>query len=166
MILAETTELLRRLRAGDLAAPEASAFETISTAEFASSLAGLYPITFQERRVGRKWELGLARSLKLELAVHRRPNALFARTLMRPVLSRCLFVSSYDGAISEITAVSYLRVASGKSAPGEVIVRMGRGSKLDKTPDGWALKPSGGRSVVLSEEFLAKRGPKFDALHP
>jgi hypothetical protein len=166
MITDETKELLRHLRAGDANIANASALENISAHEFLSEMARIYPITFQERHVGKKHEVGMARLLKIEIPVRRLPNSLFVPVFPRPVLSKCLFVSSYEDTISEITAAASIRVWPRGGTTKEVILKMGRGSKLDRTPDGWVLKSFGGRSVTLTETFLSKRGWRFDALLP
>jgi hypothetical protein len=43
---------------------------------------------------------------------------------------------------------------------------MGRGYKLDRTPDEWVVRPLKRQRVALSEEFLRKRGWKFQAMFP
>ena len=46
----------------------------------------------------------------------------------------------------------------------DLIVKLGRGFKLDRYSDQWLLKRLRPRQVVLSEELLAKRGWKFESL--
>ena len=40
---------------------------------------------------------------------------------------------------------------------------MRAGTKLEKSPDGWEVKPLQRRTTFLSEEFLKGRGWRFDA---
>ena len=68
--------------------------------------------------------------------------------------------------ISEITMTASIRVRPEEGASRELILKMGRGYKLDRTPDGWVLKPLQRRAVTLAEDFLSKRGWKFEALLP
>ena len=51
-------------------------------------------------------------------------------------------------------------------AQTELTLRTGRGHKLDKTPDEWSNKELKPRKINLSEEFLAKRGWKFERSFP
>jgi hypothetical protein len=161
----QTRDLLQQLRSGQWDPANATLLEPLSASEFTTDLRSLYPVMFQERSVGRKHEIGLARSLRFEFAVRKHPGSLFTPPCLLPVLWRCLFVSSYEESISEITITSTVRV-SPASGTRDVILKMGRGYKLDRTPDGWALKPLERRAVTLSEAFLAKRGWKFEALLP
>jgi hypothetical protein len=129
-------------------------------------MTGLYPILFQERRIGRKHEVGRARSSKLELAVRKLPDTLFPSVHPLMVLSKCLFVNSYDDSISGITVTSSIRVWPKGGSAKDAILKLGSGFKLDRAPDGWTIKPLKGRPVTLSEDFLRERGWKFEALRP
>lgn len=166
MIAAETKELLRRLRSGKMDVADTGALEKLSANYFIEDIKNFYNILFQERQVGNKQEVGLARSLKVEFSVRGLPNSLFAPVSPHPVLSKCLFVSSYEDSISEITVAASIHVLPRGGEAKEVILKLGRGHKLDRTPDGWMIKPLERRSVTLSESFLSKRGWKFDALLP
>jgi len=108
----------------------------------------------------------MARSLRFEFAVRKLPDSRLPRVYLLPILWRCLFVSSYEDSISEITKVSSIRVATRGGASGDVILKMGRSHKLDRTPDGWVLKSLKRREATLTESFLANRGWKFDAIVP
>jgi hypothetical protein len=164
--MTETGELLRQLRSGNLDISSLSGLERLSARDFVSDLSALYPLMIQERHIGTRYEVGLARSRKIELAVHRNPNTLFASVSLDPVLSKCLFVSSYDDSISEITIAASLHLHPRGGTSKHVVLKMGKGLKLDRTPDGWTLKPLQRRSVTLTEEFLSKRGWQFEALLP
>jgi hypothetical protein len=166
MITTETEELLRQLRSGNLDTTNLSGLESHSASELIFDLKSRYSLLFQERHIGRKCEVGLARSRRVELDIRRTPNTLFASASLQPVLSRCLFLSSYDDAISEITIIASLHLHPKSGSDNQVILKMGKGFKLDRTPDGWTLKALQRRSVTLTEVFLAKRGWKFEALVP
>ena len=40
----------------------------------------------------------------------------------------------------------------------------GLGFKLDRTPDGWHVKPLVKRTVKLTDDFLLKRGWRYDSV--
>ncbi len=166
MLATQVKELLHRLRSGTLESADAALFDQIPFSEFIPEIRTLYPVLFQERAVGRKLEVGMACSVQLEIAAHRLPKSLVPAAYLLPVLRRCLFVSSYGDSITEITATSSLHVRPVWGADNEVQLRMSRGFKLDRTPDGWAIRPLQRRAVTLSEDFLLRRGWKFDALLP
>ena len=75
-------------------------------------------------------------------------------------------VSGYDDAVSEITQIASINLRPTDAARTELTLRTGHGSKADKTLDEWLVKEIKSRKVNLSEEFLAKRGWKFEALVP
>jgi hypothetical protein len=139
-----------------------STLEHLSAAEFVKELRLKYFVLFQQRRVGHKHEIGLARSLSLELARRRLPNSYLPLFFFMPVLRQCMFVSSYDDRITEITAVASIQVIPGGGDSLDVTLRMGLGHKLDKRPDGWFVKKLKKRPVTLSEAFLAARGWNFE----
>ena len=109
----------------------------------------------------------MARSLKFEFAARNLSDSPFLNLHMFPILRRCLFMSSYEGAISEITVIVGIHVKPKKGRQShEVVLTTSRGFKLDRTPDGWEIKPLHKQAVALSEAFLIKKGWKFDALVP
>jgi hypothetical protein len=140
--------------------------EQLSARRLISDLREFYPVMFQERRVGRKHEVGMARSIRFELAVRKLPDSLFYHVFLFPFLARCMFVSSYEDSISEITVAANIRVKPKEGASREVILKMGHGYKLDRTPDGWVTKPLPGRAATFTEDLLSKRGWKFEVLVP
>ena len=162
----QTKDLLHQLRSGTWDVANASQLEQTPWNEFVAELRALYPVMFQERLVDTKREIGLARSLQFQLAVRRLPDSLFTLPCLLPVLRRCLFANSYEETLSEITISTGIRVRPAGGSSRNVILKMGRGHKLDRTPDGWVLKPLEMRSVTLTEAFLSKRGWRFDTLRP
>jgi hypothetical protein len=166
MVNLQVKELLRQLRSATLDVANVAPLEQLSSSEFIADLRNHYPIVFQERVAGKKHEVGMARSLKFEVAFRKLPDSLFQQVSLLPVLKQCLFVSSYEGSISEITIANGIRVRPMEGAPGQILMKLGRGYKLDRTPDGWELKPLRSRPVALAETLLSTRGWRFEALLP
>jgi hypothetical protein len=166
MLTNETKDLLRQLRSGNLDVADATRLEQLSASGLISDLRNHYPVMFQERHTGRKQEAGMARSLRFEFAVRKLPGSRFPQVYLIPIFRRCLLVSSYEDSISEITMVASIRATTQGGVSGDVILKMGRGHKLDRTPDGWVLKSLKRREATLTESFLANRGWKFDAMVP
>ncbi|MBV8264774.1 MAG: hypothetical protein JO252_00355 [Planctomycetaceae bacterium] len=71
MIAAETRELLRRLRSGRMDVADTDALEKLSANVLIEDIKNFYNILFQERQVGKKHEVGLARALKVKFSVRR-----------------------------------------------------------------------------------------------
>ncbi|HVA49939.1 MAG TPA: hypothetical protein VNH11_26470 [Pirellulales bacterium] len=162
----QITEFLRQLRSGNLDAENPAFPEHLSAADFLKQVRDHYPVVFQERSIGRKTELGLARSLQFELAVPGNGQQTFPPVLLFPVFRRCLLISTYDDHLSGIAMAKSVRIRPSKADRDELVVTMGGGYKLDKMPDGWTLKDVPRRSTVLSEAFLRARGWQFDRLRP
>ena len=66
MLTAQSKELLRNLRAGKLDASVAAFLEQLAADDFIADLRRYYPVLFQERNIGRKHEIGLARYVGLK----------------------------------------------------------------------------------------------------
>ena len=131
-----------------------------------ADLQRLYPVKFQERDIGRKHEVALARSIRYELGFGNRGLSIFSPIRLLPVLRSCVFAGCYGDSLSDITTATSVYVKPTRKPVKGLILRMGRGFKLDKGPDGWALNPIEGRAVNLSLEFLEKRGWQFDLFLP
>ena len=63
MIATSTAELFDRLRRGILDRNDTSMLEHARASELVAELRSVYRITFQERHLGKKWEVSLARFL-------------------------------------------------------------------------------------------------------
>jgi hypothetical protein len=163
MIANEARELIRQLRAGVIDSKDTAVLEGHSALEYIAELRRLFPVEFQERRVDRKYEVGLARSIQQALTLINVAGSPFP--VMVTEIRRCLFVSCYHDLLSEITYTSGIRLRPMGGATGEVMLEMGLGNKLDRTPDGWVLKPLMRRTVTLTESFLSKRGWRNTALN-
>jgi hypothetical protein len=77
-----------------------------------------------------------------------------------------VFVSAYDDVISEVTRLASIRIRPAGASAKELILKTGRGFKVDKISDQWEVRPLKPREVTLSEEFLEKRCWRFEALVP
>jgi hypothetical protein len=162
----QINDLLEQLRSHSVGAESTFFLQQAPADELISDLLETYPVLFQERSIGRKREVGMARALRFELSTERHTNSLFPLVQLVPLLRRCVFVSAYGGATSEITVTRSIRVRPARDAEHAVMVKMGSGIKLDRTPDGWVTKLIARRAVMLSDAFLQKRGWKFEVLQP
>ena len=106
MPIDQMIHLLRDLRLGKLDAASSKYLGGTPLADLVSNLLDLFPVLFQERVVGRKREVGMARSLLFRLATHRSTGSRFQSMEFYPVLWRCVFVSGYDDTVSEITQIA------------------------------------------------------------
>jgi len=164
MLTAQMQELLRRLRHGQFDASDADAIEKSSPADFLAELGPVYPCRFQERRLGNKWEVSMARAVRHELAVRYAKGSVMPTLLVVPVFHNCLFVSGEGESITGVGSASRLVVKPLRKPTKGFALTSGRGFKLDRTPDGWHLKAIEKRTVPLTEELLQKRGWRFDAM--
>jgi len=121
-------------------------------------------LTFQERRIGKKWEISLARTLRAELAIRPVAGGIFTSFHLLPVYRNCLTLNVENDTVTGISRLTRLTVWGVKKPEPGLALKTGHGYKLDKTPDGWIIKPLGKRVVRLSEQFLRGRGWRFDHL--
>ncbi len=163
MVTTQVEELLRRLKTGVFDPADVHALERTTPAELLAELDARYSIRFQERRVGRKWEVSVAHSLHFELTVAARKSP-FPMVFIVPVYRSCLFLSGEEDRITGISVATRLRVRPIRAPFQGLAVSTGPGFKLDRTPDGWHIKPITKRTVKLADDFLLKRGWRFDAL--
>lgn len=164
MIATQTKELLRRLRLGNADAADTALLEQTHVGELVRELRSVYRWTFQERRLKGKWEVSLARACKAELAARSIPDSLFVSFALIPVYLDCVMLSMEGDSVTGISRLSRLTVrVVRKPAPG-LALTTGVGFKLDRGPDGWAVKPMRKRTVKLTEAFLRERGWRFDHL--
>ncbi len=108
----------------------------------------------------------MARSLRTELVARPRPDSdsVFVSLLLIPVYHQCLLLSGEEDSITGIAVTSRLALRPiRKPSPG-LAMTTGRGCKLDKGQDGWAIQPFKKRTVKLTEAFLRARGWRFDHL--
>lgn len=161
----QTVDLLDRVRRGILDEADTRWLEKVPADEFVAELeSSRYPVTFQERRIGAKWEKSLARSVRAELVARRKPDALFISFVLVPAYIDCLTLSMEGNHVTGVSRLTRLTAWPVKKPEPGLALRSGRGFKCDLTPDGWSMKAIGKRTVRLSSEFLRKRGWRFDHL--
>lgn len=164
MIAPPTQDLLRRLRKGTHENSDLAFLEHINASDWITQLKSAFRFTLQERHIRGKWEIALARTHRTELVARSIRNSVFFSYIVVPVYLDCLMLNLEDNAVTGISRLDRLMIrAVAKPAPG-VALTTGRGFKLDKTPDGWAMKRLRRRTVRLSESFLQARGWHFDQM--
>ncbi len=164
MIATRTSVLLSNLRKGTLDPEDTDLLEQTPANLIVNEFRPSFPITIQERRIGRKWELSIARSLRAELKLDPKPDGIIATFLLVPAYIDCLMLSIDDDLLTGISRQTRLAAWAIRRPEGGLAIRSGRGFKLDRTPDGWSIKPLRRRIVKLSAEFLRSRGWRFDHL--
>lgn len=164
MLSTPFTVLLDRLRTNAFD-PEGVAFlEQTSAESLVSELRGLYPWTFQERRIGNKWEVGLARRFQVEMVAQRVGESGLLSFRLVPTYRQCLMVSIEMDRITGLSRFGKLKLrVTRKPTPG-LLLRMSPGAKLDRLPDGWEIKELQKRTVQFDEAFLRGRGWQLDHL--
>jgi hypothetical protein len=166
MISTDIQEVLNQLKLGRFDRSQVDSLDRLSPVELIADLRGTHPIVFQERRIRDKHEIGLARKVGLQTVAAKIPGSRFFRFDIILSIKSCLFISSYSESLSELTVLSDIRVRPKGGPNQDVILKMGLGHKLDKTPDGWSVKPLKSRPVKLSESLLVDRGWRFEVLEP
>jgi hypothetical protein len=165
MIATHTTELLDTIRKGVLDPVVTAWLDEAPADQLVGDLRPTpYRFTFQERRIGKKWEISLARSFRAELSLRPIPEAVFASVLLVPAYLNCLMISAEENRVTGISRISRLTVRGVTDPETGLALKSGHGFKLDKTPDGWEIKAIKPRLVKLSAEFLRKRGWQLDHL--
>jgi hypothetical protein len=164
MIAARTRALLRHLQDGVFEPEDTAILEQTPASQLLDELRSVYRLTFQERRIGRKWEVSLARRFRAELTCRPTPDAIFMSALLVPAYLQCLMLNAEGDSITGISRLTRLTVWAVSKPERGLALRSGQGFKLDRTPDGWFIKPIQKRIVKLSEEFLRERGWRFDHL--
>jgi len=161
MLATQTEQLLHHLHKGEFDSSDITLLEQTPAQEILAQLRTVYRVQFQERRLGTKWESGVARSCGYDLASLSN-GSVFPIWLLVPVFRRCLFVSGEGDAVTGIATATRLTVRPTHKPFKGLALTTGRGFKLDRSPDGWAMKQQEKRTVKLSEELLLKRGWRFD----
>ena len=157
-------DLLQHLRTGTWGQVDSDFLEQYSAADLVAELRLISPYTFQERRIGNKWEISLARGLRTELSTRHIRDSVLVSLAVVPVYLDCVMLNVEDDHVNGISRFRRLRVRSvGKPTPG-LVLTMSRGFKFDLAPDGWAMKPLKKRTVRLPESFLNDRGWQFHHL--
>jgi hypothetical protein len=164
MISTRTAELLQRIQRGILDPADTAMLEQTPASSLVDEVKSVYRLTFQERRIGRKWEISLARSFRAELAVRPVPEAVFVSFVLLPAYLNCLMLNIEDNYVTGISRLTRLTAWAVSEPEVGLVLKAGSGFKLDKTTDGWDIKPMRRRAVKLSGDFLRTRGWRFDHL--
>ena len=156
-------ELIERLRHGTWDAKDAEHLELVSGNELVDELRSSHPVVIQERTIGGKWEVALARSLRPRVLSRAASSALFLTLRIVPVYLDCCFLTIES---DRLTGIAYYRKlallpAKGQASTTEIRVSTTSGHKLAHFPDGWLLKPLRRTTRSLPLEFLANRGWRF-----
>jgi hypothetical protein len=160
MLSEELQNHLQSLRTGRRDQALTVYLDQVSARALIAGLKAAYSVVFQERTVEQKHEIGMSQERKYVLQHSGDEIPAIAAPAS---LVHCLFISDYHDKVSEITWAGRIQV---RNAPGGLALTYGKGYKLDRTVDGWTIKPLRIRNVTLSEELLSARGWKFDALLP
>lgn len=165
MISTSAADLLQRIRIGKLDPDDTAWLEQAPADQFVEELrSSRYRVTFQERLIGKKREISLARSRRFELAMRPIPDAVFPSWILIPIYLDCLMLNIEENRFTGISRITRLTAWEVNKPERGLAIKSGRGFKLDKTIDGWEIKPLQKKIVKLSKEFLQKRGWRFD--HP
>jgi hypothetical protein len=162
MIATQTKEFLQRLRQGVPTEDDRTFLENARADDLIAELRSVYRLTFQERHIGRKWEVSLARSLRTELVARPIPTSVFVSFEVVQVYISCLMLNIEDNLVTGISRLGRLALRTVAEPTPGLSLTTGRGYKLDFTPDGWSLKRLKKRTVTLTEPFLRNRGWNFD----
>jgi hypothetical protein len=160
----QIADLLQRVKNGVLDPADTAMLEQTSASQLVQELRAIYPIVYQERRIGKKWEIAMARSVRAELI--RRPLSAGRLVTFRlvPVYVNCLSLSAEDDRVTGISRRSRVRAWAVSKPEAGLALQSGGGFKLDHMVDGWVMQPLRARTVRLSEQFLRTRGCRFDHL--
>src|SRR2546426_1010215 len=137
MIAAQTAELLRRLRTGQLDAADLVHLDQLKAGDLLADLAPIYPIRFQERRLSQKWEVSMAGSLSFELVPRFFRGSQLPILMLVPVLGKCLLLNGEAEAVTGISTSPRIVVRPIRKPFHGLALTTSRGFKLDKSPDGW-----------------------------
>ncbi len=162
MLTDQLKDTLKQLRDGKLDVTDAKMLEQIPAHQLVADLSDDFPVVFQERVVGRKHEIGLAKNVQMRPKFHALAGMPMPVLYFFPTLVSCVLVSSYDDAVSEVTCIRSISVDPRKQKT--VRLRSGAGNKLDRSPDGWTIHALDRKIVRLKFDFLVKRGWNFDPL--
>jgi len=166
MLSTEIRTDLLRLREGKLDPSGIPSFDSESAIALVTELQQKFPFVFQQRTLDGKQEIALARKVAYRLSFGKINGSLFHSVRMLPTLEGCYFISSYNDQISGVTWCRRIRVTPRSKGKKSLILAMGPGFKLDRTIDGWSMKPLRPRKTELSEKLLQERGWRFDVLPP
>lgn len=144
-VLSTAAGLIKRIRKGTFDRSDIDWLERTPAREVVDELrSSRFRETFQERCLGRKWEVSLARNAN--------PGACYVG---------CVMLSVEGDRITGVSTLSRLGIQGVSGSPQDLDLTTGRGHKLDKLPDGWAMKPLRQHTARFSRAFLKNRGVLF-----
>ena len=119
MIAKQTQDLLRRLRKGTFENSDVTFLEHVNVLDWVAELKSMFRLTLQERHLGPKWEVSLAKTLRTELSDRPIRNSSFFSFMVVPVYVNCLMLDMEDNAVTGISRLDRLTVrAVAKPVPG------------------------------------------------
>jgi hypothetical protein len=163
MLATWTLELLVRLQNGTFDPTEVATLEQTAKSDWLADLSSEYPHVFQERQLRHKWEVGRARLVQHRATLRSYRRSLFPVLVLVPAFRDCLLVSGEGDAVTGIAAITRLTMKQITKPTKGLAISTGQGFKLDKSLDGWGIKPIAKRTVELTEDLLRKRGWRFDS---
>lgn len=140
MITAESETWVERIKSGTLNVSDLESLGRVDADDVVADLNRLYPVRFLEGSQRAKREVGLAQSRQRQKYLH------------------CLLLTSEDGRVTSLAALTCLRIRRLSGSADRWEVTCGAGFNLYHDPDGWRLKLLEERTISLSEETLRKRG--------
>jgi len=93
MIASSAAALLSHLRGGTFDSADLALLEQTSAKQLINELRSVYRLTFQERQIGKKWEISVARSFRAELKFPNSPHAIFASCHLVPAYLDCVMLN-------------------------------------------------------------------------
>ncbi len=162
MLTSRTAEVLDHVKRGILDPADTVMLEQTSACQLVDELRSAFPVVFQERRIGKQWEISFARSVRRELRSHALVAGALVSFRVVPVYVNCVAVVAENDVVTGISRETRIAIwVVRKPEPG-LAVKSGRGFKLDHFPDGWLIQPTGGRTVKLWSTCCASHGWRFD----
>lgn len=165
-MIATTIQELDSLRDGTLDVTKPLSFDQMPLSTLINELSASHGYVFQQRSIGKKVEIGIARRVEFQMIVRASHRSIFWTSRLCPVLFDCYLLSGYNDIVSEVTWAKRIRVWPVSPRKGEVSLAMWPGHKLDKSEEGWTLKALKRRKTKLSEKLLRDRGWQFDLVPP
>lgn len=161
-MIATTIQELESLRNGTLDVAKPLSFDQVSASALINELSATHGYVFQQRSIGSKTEIGIARTISLQMVFRASQRSMFLGSRLIPILLDCYLISGYDDVLSEVTWSKRISVRPVSRSNREVSLQLGTGYKLDKIDESWSMKPLLRRKMKLSEKVLQDRGWQFD----
>ena len=92
MLTDGANDVLTALRRGHFDPASLSAIESLSADAFIDDMRKQYGVVFQERTVGTKREIGLAREVAFSMKPKKLRDSRFATIMLLPTVERCILI--------------------------------------------------------------------------